>query len=88
MVKIRLTRAGSTGRPYYQVTVIDERKRRDGRPLAYLGNYDPRPNPEQINIDVEAAEAWIAKGARPSSTVQSLMRRLRQRGAAAAGGAA
>jgi len=88
MVKIRLTRAGSTGRPYYHVTVIDERKRRDGLPLAYLGSYDPRPSPEKITLDVEAAEAWIAKGAQPSSTVKSLMKRLRQRGVAAAGGAA
>ena len=88
MVKIRLTRAGSTGRPYYHVTVIDERKRRDGRPLAFLGKYDPRPNEPMIKIDLEAAEAWIAKGACPSDTVKRLMKSLRQRGVAAAGGAA
>ena len=34
MVKIRLTRAGSKKRPFYRVTAIDERKPRDGRPLA------------------------------------------------------
>lgn len=48
MVKIRLTRAGSKKRPFYRVTAIDERKPRDGRPLAFLGTYDPRPSPEEI----------------------------------------
>ena len=42
MVKIRLTRGGSKKRPYYRVTAIDERKRRDGRPLEFLGTYDPK----------------------------------------------
>ena len=85
MVKIRLTRAGAKKRPYYRIIAIDERKPRDGRPLEFLGTYDPRPNPEQICLEKERVEAWLAKGAQLSPTVHSLMRRARRRQPAAEG---
>jgi len=86
MVKIRLTRAGSKKRPFYRVTAIDSRKQRDGRPLQFLGTYDPKPSQEEIKIDVEGIEAWVAKGAQMSDTVRSLVARVRRQ-ATAAGGA-
>ncbi len=85
MVKIRLTRAGAKKRPFYRIIAIDERKPRNGRPLEYLGTYDPRPDPEQVRIETERVEAWVAKGARLSPTVRSLMRRARRRQPAAEG---
>ena len=42
MVKIRLTRQGAKKRPFYRIIAIDEREKRDGRPLEYLGTYDPK----------------------------------------------
>ena len=84
MVKIRLTRAGSKKRPFYRVTAIDERKRRDGRPLEFLVTYDPKPNEEELNLDIEGIEAWIAKGAQMTDTVRALVKRARGRAAAAA----
>ena len=50
MVKIRLTRVGATKRPCYRVIAIDGREKRDGRPLEYLGTYDPRPSEEIIHL--------------------------------------
>mgnify|MGYP001549059747 CR=1 FL=1 len=85
MVKIRLTRAGAKKRPFYRVIAIDERKPRDGRPLEFLGTYDPRPDPEKLHIETERVEAWLAKGAKLSPTVRSLMRRARRRQPAAEG---
>ncbi len=85
MVKIRLTRSGAKKRAYYRIIAIDERKPRDGRPLEFLGTYDPRPNPEQVRIETERVEAWVAKGAKLSPTVRSLMRRARRRQPAAEG---
>ena len=85
MVKIRLTRSGAKKRAYYRIIAIDERKPRDGRPLEFLGTYDPRPNPERVRIETERVEAWVAKGAKLSPTVRSLMRRARQRQPAADG---
>ena len=84
MVNIRLTRAGSKKRPFYRVTAIDERKRRDGRPLAFLGTYDPRPSPEEIRLDLDEIQGWIGKGAQMSDTVRTLIKRAKRRAAASA----
>ena len=83
MVKIRLTRGGTKKRPHYRIVAIDERKQRDGRPLEYLGTYDPRLNPEKFHIKVDRFDAWIANGAQPTPTVRSLLKRARKRAAAA-----
>ncbi len=90
MVKIRLTRVGAKKRPYYRVVAIDSRKPLSGRPLEFLGTYDPRPNPERVKVEMERLQAWVDKGAQLSPTVRSLLRRAgRRRGAeaSAAGGA-
>ncbi len=84
MVKIRLTRRGAKKRPFYRIVAIDERKPRDGRPLEYLGTYDPLPNPERVDLKVEKIEAWVAKGAQLSPTVRSLLKRAGKAAAAAA----
>lgn len=84
MVKIRLTRRGAKKRPFYRIVAIDHRKQRDGRPLEFLGTYDPIPNPERIDIKIEKVEAWIAKGAQMSPTVRSLIKREAKRAQAAA----
>lgn len=86
MVKIRLTRAGAKKRPFYRIIAIDERNKRDGRALEFLGTYDATSVPEKIAIRSEALEAWLQKGARLSPTVASLVRRARRQ--PAAGGAA
>ena len=87
MVKIRLTRQGSKKRPFYRVTAIDERKQRDGRPLQFLGTYDPKPDNEVLNLDIEGIEAWVGKGAQLSDTVRTLVNRVRREAVAGAGGA-
>ena len=87
MVKIRLTRAGAKKRPFYRIVAIDERKARDGRPLEFLGTYDPKTKPETVKLRSEAIEAWVGKGAQLSPTVKSLMRRTKRQAAAAAGSA-
>ncbi|MBW2715845.1 MAG: 30S ribosomal protein S16 [Deltaproteobacteria bacterium] len=83
MVKIRLTRGGAKKRPHYRIVAIDERLPRDGRPLEFLGTYDPASDPEKFNIKIDRFDAWIANGAQPSPTVRSLLKRARKRGAVA-----
>lgn len=77
MVKIRLTRVGAKKKPVYRVQAIDERKARDGRALEYLGTYDPNVDPAKIDLQLESIDAWVAKGARMSDTVASLVKRAR-----------
>ena len=84
MVKIRLTRMGSKKRPFYRVMAIDERKQRDGRPLEFLGTYDPRIEPAALNLDLDGIDAWVGKGAQLSDTVRSLVNRVKREGNTAA----
>jgi small subunit ribosomal protein S16 len=84
MVKIRLTRGGAKKRPHYRIIAIDHHDRREGRPLEYLGTYDPRQEPEKVELKSERIEAWLAKGAQLSPSVASLIKRKRKRAAAGA----
>ena len=84
MVKIRLTRAGAKKHPYYHIIAIDERKRRDGLPLARLGTYEPGRSDAALTIDLAGIDEWIGKGAQLSGTVASLVRKGRKSAAAAA----
>ena len=75
MVAMRLSRIGSTKRPYYRIVVIDKRRARNGRFLEVLGTYNPIANPAQLEINAERAQYWLAKGAAPSETVLSILRK-------------
>ena len=83
MLAIRLRRTGSTKRPYYRVVVADSRSWRDGRFVEVLGHYDPRKNPAVVKIDAERAQYWIGKGARPSDTVRSMLKKNKKAGSEA-----
>lgn len=74
-VKIRLARQGRKKRPFYRVIVADSEARRDGRFIDLLGTYDPLQAPAVVKIDREKLSAWLAKGAQPTETVQSLIAR-------------
>jgi len=79
MVKVRLKRQGAKKHAVYRIIAIDERRPRDGRPLEYLGTYDPNVEPEHVVLRGEAIQAWMARGAQLSPTVKSLMRRAQRR---------
>ena len=85
MVKIRLTRVGAKKKPFYRLQAIDERKQRDGRALEYLGTYNPNVDPAAINLQLDAIDAWLAKGAQMSDTVASLVLRAKSEAASAPG---
>lgn len=74
-VVIRLTRRGAKKRPFYRIVAADSRCPRDGRFLEILGTYDPLKEKDNCKIDNEKAAAWIQKGARPSKTVASLLKK-------------
>lgn len=74
-VKLRLTRTGSKKRPFYRIVAIDSAARRDGRPLEYLGWYNPMTNPAKIEVDNEKVKKWLALGAEPTDTVRSLLQK-------------
>ena len=72
---MRLARIGSKKRPYYRIVVIEKRRARNGRFLEILGQYNPIANPTQVEINSERAQYWLSKGAEPSETVRSILRK-------------
>jgi small subunit ribosomal protein S16 len=78
MVKIRLMRVGAKKRPFYRIVAIDERRKRDGRALEFLGTYDPVPDPVQIALRQDRVDAWIARGAKMTDAVRALVKQARR----------
>ena len=74
---IRLSRKGRRNRPAYRVGVFDERTRRDGPPIEYLGHYDPlvEDDEKKVTLDVERIQYWLGQGARVTDTVKSFLRK-------------
>ena len=86
MVKIRLSRGGAKGRPSYHIIVADERNARDGRNIERLGFFNPvaAGKETRLQLDVERANSWIAKGAQPSDKVRVLLKEAGKQAKAAA----
>ncbi len=75
MLKIKLTRTGKKNEARYRIIVNEARSKRDGHYLALLGHYDPGTNPPIFKLDIDAYQAWLAKGAQPTPTVAHLAER-------------
>lgn len=73
-VKLRLTRTGCKKRPFYHIVAINSETRRDGRPLEFLGYYNPNTEPPQVKLEHEKIEKWLSVGAKASETVNSLIK--------------
>ncbi len=78
MVKIRLKRLGSKKNPIYRVIVIDNREKREGRPIEELGFYNPRK--KELKFEKIKALEWIKKGAQPTETVNYLIKNSDEQG--------
>ena len=76
MLRIRLTRMGAKKKPFYRVVVTERRQARDGRFVEIVGHYDPGTNPPVVEMNLERVRYWMAKGAQPSETVSSLVKRV------------
>lgn len=73
-IKLKLSRLGSKKHPFYRVVAARDETRRDGRPLEFLGYYDPMKNPPDIKLDVVKIREWLSRGAEPTTTVKSLLK--------------
>ncbi len=82
-VKIRLKREGTKGRAHYRVVVADGRAPKEGKIIEAVGIYDPLAEGDNFKIDLEKTDNWISKGAQPSDTVRSLIKKARKTAAAA-----
>ena len=78
MVRLRLKRMGRKHRPSYRVTAVDSRRSRDGMMIEELGHYDPaNAKPEmRFGLKMDRIQYWLDKGAQPSDTVASLIKKV------------
>ena len=74
-VSIRLRREGAKNSPYYKVVVADRRSPRDGKFIEIIGTYDPKIPGRNSTLKIDRVEYWISKGAQPSDTVRSLIKK-------------
>ena len=74
-VRIRLTRKGRKKQPIYRIVVADSESPRDGKFLDIVGTYDPMQDPAAVQIDNVKLESWMKQGAKPTQTVESLIRK-------------
>jgi small subunit ribosomal protein S16 len=76
MVKIRLSRGGAKGRPFYHVVVTDQRSARDGRSIERVGFYNPTAagKDKRLELNVARVQEWVGKGAQLSDKVASLLK--------------
>lgn len=75
-MKIRLRRTGAKKNPSYRVVVADSKSPRNGKIIAQIGYYNPMNHPAVINIDAEAANYWLSKGAQPTDSVKILFAKI------------
>jgi small subunit ribosomal protein S16 len=76
-VKIRLKRIGSNKKPCYRIVVLDSTLSGKGRRVEDLGTYNPRAKEESqvVNLKKETILEWIKKGAVPTGSVASLLKK-------------
>jgi small subunit ribosomal protein S16 len=79
-VRLRLQRQGKPQRPYYRLVAIDQRAKRDGKPIEILGHYDPLPKQKVIKINQERVSYWLKQGAQTSQTVASILKAAEKSG--------
>ena len=73
MLRIRLRRVGLKKQPQYRMVVAENEWPRDGRFLEIVGRYNPRTNPETVEVDEERMYHWLKNGAQPTESVAQLL---------------
>ena len=82
-VRIRMKRIGTKNTPVYRIVVADNRSPRDGKFIEEIGTYQPLNKGDNFTIKLERADYWMSKGAQPSDTVASFIKKAKKTAAAA-----
>lgn len=73
MIRIRLSRRGKNKNPFYRIVVTNKRTKRDGLPIEEIGTYNPKT--KELKVNKDKANDWIKKGAIPTITVATLLKK-------------
>lgn len=83
-VKIRMKRVGTKNTPVFRIVVADSRSPRDGKFIEEIGTYQPLKKGDNFTVNLERANYWVSKGAQPSDTVASFLKKAGRAAAPAA----
>jgi len=75
MLKIKLSRFGKRGQPFYRIIVAEAKSKRDGKYVDLLGTYNPLSQAAQNKLDQKKYQDWLNKGAQPTDTVRGLFKK-------------
>lgn len=83
MVKIRLSRGGAKGRPFYHIIVTDGRNARDGRNIERVGYFNPIAAGKEVRLELDSAKVkvWVEKGAQMTDKVKLLYKEASKKAA-------
>ena len=74
-VKIRMKRVGTKNTPVFRIVVADSRSPRDGKFIEEIGTYHPLNKGDNFTLKLDRAQYWLSKGAQPSDTVASFIKK-------------
>jgi small subunit ribosomal protein S16 len=70
-----MKRVGTKNTPAFRIVVADGRSPRDGKFIEEIGSYAPLKKGTNFILDYERAKYWLSKGAQPSDTVASFIKK-------------
>ena len=70
-----MKRVGAKNAPFFRIVVADGRSPRDGRFIEEIGSYQPLKKGDNFKLDLDRAKYWLSKGAQPSETVASFIKK-------------
>ena len=82
-----MKRVGAKNQPVYRIVVADNRSPRDGKFIEELGTYSPLRKGDNFKLNLDRAKYWLSKGAQPTETVASFIKKAGKTAAAAAAAA-
>ena len=78
-----MKRVGAKNAPFFRIVVADSRSPRDGKFIEEIGSYQPLKKGDNFNLNLDRAKYWVSKGAQPSDTVASFIKKAGKAPAAA-----
>jgi len=70
-----MKRIGAKNTPVFRIVVADGRSPRDGKFIEEIGTYQPLQKGNNFSLNLERAKYWVEKGAQPSETVASMIKK-------------
>ena len=77
-----MKRVGAKNTPVFRIVVADGRSPRDGKFIEEIGTYQPLKKSDNVTLKLDRAQYWVSKGAQPSETVASFIKKAAKAAAA------